>query len=98
MCSLPFIEDVCTSIWCPLGCSWAHCQLEAHAQNALILGIMLSCNRATKFWNYRDEDVGGSVARQSKMKGSWKKMSAFCKHGLDMFKMKNKAPRIVDDA
>jgi hypothetical protein len=58
------------------------------------------CSEGTepeKFWNYRDEDFGGSVARQSRMKGRWKKTSAFCKHGLDLFKMKNKAPRIVRD-
>lgn len=50
-----------------------------------------------KFWNYRDEDFGGTVARQNRMKGMWKKMAAFCKHGLDMFKMKSSAPRIVHD-
>jgi hypothetical protein len=48
-----------------------------------------------KFWNYRDEDFGGSVAEQSKMKGRWKNLSAFAAHGLDMFKMKNLAPRIM---
>ena len=27
-----------------------------------------------KFWWYRDEDFGGSVARQSKMKAMWRKL------------------------
>ena len=56
------------------------------------------CSQRTepsKFWCYRDEDFGGSVARQSRMKGSWRKVSAFGKHALDLFKMKNDAPRIV---
>ena len=49
-----------------------------------------------KFWNHRDEDFGGTVAKQSKMKGMWKKLAAFAAHGLDMFKMKNLAPRIME--
>lgn len=47
-----------------------------------------------KFWNYRDEDFGGSVAKQSRMKGMWKNLSSYTKHGLDMFRMKNDPPRI----
>ena len=55
--------------------------------------------RPAKCWNYRDEDFGGSVARQSRMKGRWRDISCFCRHGLDLFKMKNRVPRInvVDD-
>jgi hypothetical protein len=56
------------------------------------------CSEGTepqKFWCYRDEDFGGTMARQSKMKGMWKKLSAYSKHGLDMFRMKNPAPRIT---
>ena len=63
----------------------------------LFLELCSAATEPQKFWNYRDEDFGGSVARQSRMKGRWKKMSAFCKHGLDLFKMKNRAPRIVDE-
>ena len=63
----------------------------------LFLELCAAGTEPQKFWNYRDEDFGGSVARQSRMKGRWKNMSAFCRHGLDMFKMKNRAPRIVDD-
>ena len=79
---------------------------EAHGHSAswrpmpkmhLFLELCSAETEPQKFWNYRDEDFGGSVARQSRMKGRWKNMSAFCKHGLDMFKMKNKLPRIVDD-
>ncbi len=62
----------------------------------LFLELCSSATEPQKFWNYRDEDFGGSVARQNKMRGRWKKISAYCKHGLDMFKMKNRAPRIVD--
>ena len=47
-------------------------------------------------WTYRDEDFGGSISRQSKMKGSWKKRLSYTLHALDMFKMKNPVPRIVD--
>ena len=61
----------------------------------MFLELCAQGSEPQKFWNYRDEDFGGSVARQSKMKGSWKQMSAFSKHGLDMFRMKNKFPRIV---
>lgn len=48
-----------------------------------------------KFWTYRDEDFGGYIAKQSKMRGMWKRLGAFAAHGLDMFKMKNLAPRIM---
>ena len=63
----------------------------------LFLELCSAGTEPQKFWNYRDEDFGGSVARQSRMKGRWHKMSAFCKHGLDMFKMKNRVPNSVDD-
>ena len=56
------------------------------------------CSQRTepsKFWCYRDEDFGGSVARQSRMKGRWRHLGAFAKRALDMFKMKNPAPRLV---
>ena len=61
----------------------------------MFLELCSSRTEPEKFWNYRDEDFGGSVSRQSKMKGSWKKLGTYAKHGLDLFKMKNKAPRIV---
>ena len=49
-----------------------------------------------KFWCYRDEDFGSSVARQSKMKGMWKRLDTYTKHALDLYCMKNPAPRIVE--
>ena len=61
----------------------------------LFLELCSSRTEPQKFWNYRDEDFGGSVAKQSKMKGSWRKLGSFATHGLDMFKMKNRSPRIV---
>jgi hypothetical protein len=61
----------------------------------LFLELCSAFTEPQKFWNYRDEDFGGSVAKQSRMKGMWKKLSAFSAHGLDMFKMKNAAPRIM---
>lgn len=61
----------------------------------LFLELCSSGTEPQKFWNYRDEDFGGSVAKQSRMKGMWKKISAYSKHGLDMFRMKNPAPRLV---
>ena len=60
--------------------------------------VMELCSGSTepaKFWTYRDEDFGGSIAKQSKMRGMWKRLGAFAAHGLDMFKMKNLAPRIM---
>ena len=47
------------------------------------------------FWTYRDEDFGGSVGHQSKMRGSWCKTSAYMKHALDLFALKNQEPRMV---
>jgi hypothetical protein len=61
----------------------------------LFLELCSAGSEPQKFWCYRDEDFGGSVSRQSRMKGSWKKIAAFSQHGLDLFKMKNPAPRIV---
>ena len=65
----------------------------------LFLELCSAATEPQKFWNYRDEDFGGSVARQSRMKGRWRDISCFCRHGLDLFKMKNRVPRInvVDD-
>ena len=63
----------------------------------LFLELCSTGTEPQKFWNYRDEDFGGSIARQSKMKGRWKNLSTFSKHGLDLFKIKNRAPRIVDN-
>ena len=62
----------------------------------LFLELCSSRTEPQKFWNYRDEDFGGSVAKQSKMKGSWRKLGSFATHGLDMFEMKNHAPRILE--
>ena len=61
----------------------------------LFLELCSSGTEPQKFWNYRDEDFGGSVAKQSRMKGMWKKVSSFSTHALDMFKMKNPAPRML---
>jgi len=60
----------------------------------MFLELCMEGTEPNKFWCYRDEDFGGSFSRQSKMKGSWKKLSTFCKHALDLFRMKNGAPRI----
>ena len=69
--------------------------MEAEAQNAFI-PVCSATTEPQKFWNYRDEDFGGTISRACRMKGSWKRIGAFCKHGLDMFQMKNDAPRIVE--
>ena len=58
------------------------------------------CHQETEpnlFWCYRDEDFGGTVAKSAKMKGMWKKLSSFSGHSLDMFAMKNDAPRLLLD-
>ncbi len=47
-------------------------------------------------WCYRDEDFGGPIAKQSKMVGPWKNLTAYSGHAFDMFFMKNKVPRIVE--
>lgn len=61
----------------------------------LFLELCSSRTEPAKFWNYRDEDFGSSIARQSRMKGMWKRVSTYSRHALDMFKMKNRAPRLV---
>ena len=62
----------------------------------MFLELCSASTEPQKFWNYRDEDFGGSVAKQSRMKGMWKKLCAYSKHALDMFRMKNSVPRIVE--
>ena len=47
------------------------------------------------FWTYRDEDFGGSIGHQSRMKGCWKRTLAYMKHALDLFALKNPEPRLV---
>jgi hypothetical protein len=47
------------------------------------------------FWTYRDEDFGGSVAHQSKMRGAWKKTSSYMRHALNLFALGNDEPRIM---
>ena len=47
-------------------------------------------------WCYRDEDFGGPVARQSKMRGRWKNLTAYSQHAFDLFFIKNEIPRLVD--
>ena len=49
------------------------------------------------FWCYRDEDFGGPIARQSRVKGRWKRMKFYCRRAFDMFFMKNAVPRIVQE-
>ncbi len=48
-------------------------------------------------WCYRDEDFGGPIARQSKMRGCWKNLTAYSGHAFDMFFMRNRVPRIVQE-
>ena len=60
----------------------------------LFLELCSSGAEPQKFWNYRDEDFGGTVAKQSKMKGIWRKLSSYAKHALDMYRMKNSVPKI----
>ena len=50
----------------------------------------------TASWCYRDEDFGGPVARQCKMRGRWKNLTAYSGHAFDLFFMKNPIPRIVE--
>ena len=47
-------------------------------------------------WCYRDEDFGGPVARQSKMRGRWRDLTAYSQHAFDLFFIKNDIPRLVD--
>jgi hypothetical protein len=57
---------------------------------------MCSCDcRPNLFWTYRDEDFGGSIGHQSKMKGAWRRTYAFSKHAVDLFAMKNPEPRMT---
>ena len=61
----------------------------------LFLELCCEDTEPNLFWCYRDEDFGGSVAKQAKMRGMWKKLSAVSLHGLNMFCMKNDPPRLV---
>ena len=61
----------------------------------LFLELCCEDTEPNLFWCYRDEDFGGSAAKQAKMRGMWKKLSAFSMHGLNMFCMKNDPPRLV---
>jgi hypothetical protein len=49
----------------------------------------------TAFWCYRDEDFGGPIARQCKMRGRWKDLTTYSGRAFDMFFMKNKISRLV---
>lgn len=51
--------------------------------------------RPNLFWTYRDEDFGGSLGHQSKMKGCWARTLAFSRHALDLFSIKNPEPRLT---
>jgi len=46
-------------------------------------------------WCYRDEDFGGPIARQSKMRGCWKNLTTYSGHAFDLFFMKNPVPRLT---
>lgn len=61
----------------------------------LFLELCSECNDPTLFWCYRDEDFGSTVAKQCKMKGSWRKLLTFSAHALTMFRMKNDVPRFL---
>ena len=61
----------------------------------LFMEMVSFTDQPQKTWTYRDEDFGGLVARQSRMKGSWKVTKSFTQHGLDLFAFKNPEPRIV---
>ena len=61
----------------------------------LFLELCSEDTQPNLFWTYRDEDFAGTVARQCKMRGSWKKLSSFSGHALNMYCMKNKPPRLV---
>ena len=61
----------------------------------MFLELCAADTEPQKFWNYRDEDFGGSVSRQARMKGRWKNLTCYSRHALDFFRMKNPAPRIV---
>ncbi len=51
--------------------------------------------RPNLFWTYRDEDFGGTLGHQSKMRGSWSACASYMRHALDLFALKNPEPRIL---
>lgn len=61
----------------------------------LFLEMCFQDCRPNLFWTYRDEDFGGSIGHQSKMKGAWRRTFAYMKHALDLFAMKNSEPRLT---
>ena len=62
----------------------------------LFLELCLQECEPNLFWTYRDEDFGGSIGHQSKMRGSWKRASSYMKHALDLFACKNPEPRLLN--
>ena len=61
----------------------------------LFLELTMQQARPEKIWTYRDEDFGGTLAKQSRMKGSWKQAKSFSQHALHLFAYKNPEPRLM---
>ena len=51
-------------------------------------------SKPAKFWTYRDEDFGGSVARMSRRRGGKISASAFSRNVLERFKLKQPIIRV----
>jgi hypothetical protein len=49
------------------------------------------------FWTYRDEDFGGTLGHQSKVRGCWHKIGYYNKHALQLFALKNDEPRLLQE-
>lgn len=60
----------------------------------MFLELCASETEPQKFWNYRDEDFGGTIARQCRMNGRWNNLRFWAKHAHDMFRMKQGVPII----
>ena len=61
----------------------------------LFLHLCSQETRPNLYWTYRDEDFMGSVAHQSKMRGSWKRAKSFNIHALELFAIQNPEPRMI---
>ena len=61
----------------------------------LFLELCSDGSRPAMFWNYRDEDFGGSVAHLSRRRGGCLSVKAFSGNMLDRFKIKQPVVRMI---
>ena len=61
----------------------------------LFLEVCAEGSKPALFWNYRDEDYGGTVAHLSRRRGGLLSVQAFSRNLLERFKIKQPVVRMV---